>query len=58
MRSDEGEEDIYLHSEKIRAFGIDWCLGVGTLTSTDEESDETVKFVGVYLNVKGNFTKE
>ena len=55
MRS---EEDIFLYTERFRAFGLDWCLGVGTSTSTDDISDEAIQNLGIYLYVKGNFTKE
>lgn len=49
-------EDIDFYSETFRAFGIDWYLSV--VTSTDEYSDESDKYVGVFLHVEGNFSKE
>jgi hypothetical protein len=45
-------EDIYAHSVKIRAFGLDWSLTVET--SKKDDSD----YVGVFLFIGGNFSKE
>ena len=50
------DENILLYGEKFRVFGLDWYISVDT--SIDDESFEAIKYVGIYLLVEGNFTKE
>ena len=47
---------IDLYSETFRAFGVNWSLGVET--SRDNDSGKSDKFVGVFLFVEGDFSKE
>lgn len=52
----KNDENFDLYSETFRAFGLDWYLSVDT--SKDDESGESIKYVGIYLHVEGNFTHE
>ena len=51
-------DNIDLYSETFRAFGINWSLGVETSTDIDNDSDKSDKYVGVFLFVEGDFSKE
>ena len=48
----KNNKDIVSYSETFRAFGLDWSLGVETSKKDDTE------YVGIYLFIGGNFSKE
>lgn len=49
-------EYINLSSEPIRSFALDWNLWVKT--SINHISGEAIRYVGVFLFVEGDFSKE